>query len=339
VTVPAQDAPSGAAAIAAARPAAAEEAGRSFSVFGTSGTLIVTRPDALDAAHRLLSAELAAIDAACSRFRPDSELAQVNRAGGRVTKVSALFAEALQTALTAAALTDGDVDPTCGGSLVRLGNDRDLAEARADTGALTRAAAPAPEWRLVELDLEQQTVRIPAGVLLDLGATVKALAADRASARVAAAVGCGVLVNLGGDIAVAGRAPACGWVIEITDELAADQADRQQVRRALGQVVSIDSGGLATSRTASRGWRQGDEHQQYVIVPGYGRPAHGCWRKVSVAATTCVGANVASTAAIIRGERAVRWLDGNGVPARLVHSDGRVVTTSGWPADNRGERS
>jgi len=176
-------------------------------------------------------------------------------------------------------------------------------------------------------------------VLLDLGATVKALAADRAVARVAAAVGCGVMINLGGAIAVAGRAPAGGWVIEMNDELPADQADSTPTRRALGQVVSIDSGGLATSRATSRGWRRGDEHQQYVVVPGYGRPAHGCWRKVSVAATTCVGASVASTAAIIRGERAVRWLDGSGVPARLVRSDGQVVTTGGWPADNRGGRS
>ena len=49
----------------------------------------------------------------------------------------------------------------------------------------------------------------PGGVVLDLGATAKALAADRAArARVAAATGCGVLVNLGGDIA--DRGPAAG---------------------------------------------------------------------------------------------------------------------------------
>src|SRR5258708_35078213 len=104
-TVPARAATTGAVAIAAGRPATAEEAGRSFSAFGTFGSLVVTRPDALDAGDGLLSAELAAIDSACSRFRPDSELSGVNRAGGRVIKVSKLFAEALHTALTAAALT------------------------------------------------------------------------------------------------------------------------------------------------------------------------------------------------------------------------------------------
>jgi thiamine biosynthesis lipoprotein len=284
-----------------------------------------------------VSAELAAIDAACSRFRPDSELSLVNAAVGRVTKVSTLFAEALQTALTAAALTDGDVDPTCGGSLVRLGYDRDFAEVRADTSALTRTAAPAPGWRLVELDPERQTVRVPAGVLLDLGATAKALAADRAAALAAAAVGCGVLVNLGGDIALAGQAPIGGWRVRVSDELPADQADGARARRARWQVVSIDSGGLATSCTASRSWRRGEERLHHILMPGTGRPADGCWRTVSVAAATCVSANIASTAAIIRGEPAARWLDSLGLPARLVRGDGRVVRTGGWPADDPGE--
>jgi thiamine biosynthesis lipoprotein len=324
----------GTVAIAAGRPATAEEAGRSFTVFGTFGSLIVTRPDALDAAYELLSAEVAGIDAACSRFRPDSELSGVNRAGGRVTEVSSLFAEALETALTAAALTDGDVDPTCGGSLVRLGYDRDFAEVRADTSALTQAALPAPGWRLVRLDQKQRTVRMPAGVLLDLGATAKALAADRAAARIAAAIGCGVLVNLGGDIAVAGPAPGGGWRIEVSDDLPAGQAGGRPDRRARGPVVSIDSGGLATSCTASRDWRRGEARLHHIIVPGTGRPAHGCWRTVTVAAATCVDANTASTAAIIRGDRAVRWLARSSLPARLVRVDGRVVTTGGWPADD-----
>lgn len=333
----------GAAAISAGRPATAEVAGRSFPVFGTFGSLLVTRPDALDAAAKLLSEQTAAIDAACSRFRPDSEITLVNRAGGRAVEVSEVFASALRTALLAAAVTAGDVDPTCGGSLVRLGYDRDFAQVRADTTALTTAATAAPGWRQVELDLEQQTVRVPAGTLLDLGATAKALAADQAAALITAALGCGVLVNLGGDIAVAGRAPAGGWRIEVTDELPADQIDDGPAgppgsgqgpgRRARGQVISIDAGGLATSCTATRSWRRGAAQLHHIVVPGTGRPAGGCWRTVSVAAASCVDANTASTAAIIRGQRAAGWLDQLSLPARLVRLDGSVVTTGGWPAD------
>jgi thiamine biosynthesis lipoprotein len=54
---------------------------------------------------------------------------------------------------------------------------------------------------------------------------------------------------------------------------------------------------------------------------------------VSVAAASCVDANTASTASIIRGEQAPGWLSGLRLPARLVRHDGTVVTAGGWPAD------
>ena len=62
-----------------------------------------------------------------------------------------------------------------------------------------------PGWREVRLD--GRSLTLPAGVQLDLGATAKAWAADRSAARIAARAGSGVLVSLGGDIAVAGRRP------------------------------------------------------------------------------------------------------------------------------------
>jgi thiamine biosynthesis lipoprotein ApbE len=277
---------------------------------------------------------------ACSRFRSDSELWQVNHACGHPVGISPLLAQALATALTAARLTDGDVDPTCGQSLARLGYDRDFSQARRCTAVLAAPPAPAAGWQSVELDTERRTVRVPGTVMLDLGATAKALAADRAAARISAAVGCGVLVNLGGDIRVAGEPPAGGWLIGIADDLgrAADgaQARSAQARSARagpGQAVVIRDGGLATSSTRARAWQRGGTHLHHIIVPGTGLPADSCWRAVSVAAATCVDANTASTAAILRGERAVRWLDEQRLPARLVRHDGTTETTGGWPAD------
>ena len=55
----------------------------------------------------------------------------------------------------------------------------------------------------------------------------------------------------------------------------------------------------------------------HIIVPGTGLPADSCWRAVSVAAATCVDANTASTAAILRGERAA-GLAGRAAPARAA---------------------
>ncbi len=200
-------------------PVTPDLVGCGFGVFGTFGALLVTRQSALAQARRVLARELDAIDRACSRFRADSELTALNQAGGAQRAVSPLFAAALAVALRAAEATDGDVDPTCGRSLVSLGYDRDFAELAGCEQVPLPPPAPAAGWRCVQLDQAARTVRLPAGVELDLGATAKALAADRAATAVATATGAGVLVNLGGDIAVAGQPPDCGWRVQIADDL------------------------------------------------------------------------------------------------------------------------
>ena len=42
-------------------------------------------------------------------------------------------------------------------------------------------------------------------------------------------------------------------------------------------------------------------------------------------------ANIATTAALVRGAAALDWLDELGLPARLVEEDGRVRTVGDWP--------
>ena len=309
--------------------ASARIASQTSPAFGTFATLLTTDPAALGPAQALLTAELRAVDAACSRFRRDSELSRVNRARGRPVKISPLFTEAMAVALTAARLTAGDVDPTCGGPLARLGYDRDFEKIQ-QYAPLRQPVVPAPGWRSVVLDPVLREVQVPPGTVLDLGATAKALAADRAATRIAAELGCGVLVNLGGDIKVAGPAPAGGWRVGIADDVDVGGAGRGD---PASHAVMIQDGGLATSGTAVRSWRRGTARLHHIIVPGTGLPAQSCWRAASVAAATCVAANTASTAAIIRGERAAGWLAGLRLPARLVRHDGGVVTVAEWPAD------
>ena len=302
--------------------------------------MLVTRPKELQAAQRILSSELNAIDLACSRFRDDSELSELNRADGHPMAVSDLFANAIEVAIRAAVITDGAVDPTCGRSLTRLGYDRDYAKLAHDTSALTRPPAPAAGWRCVLYDPRKQTVRMPAGVMLDLGATAKALAADLAADAIWRQLGCGVLVNLGGDIATAGQAPAGGWRVGVDDGVTIVDPGPpddtglpagSSARRRESHVIAIEGGGVATSGTAFRSWRRGDEVLHHIVVPSTGRPADVYWAAVSVAAANCVDANIASTASIIRGRSAAAWLTGQSLPARLVRPDGLVVTTGGWP--------
>ena len=102
---------------------------------------------------------------------------------------------------------------------------------------------------------------------------------------------------------------------------------------APGQTIKIGGGGLATSSTAVRRWRRGGAQMHHIIDPLTGAPASTPWRTVSVAAENCADANIAATAAIVRGERAVQWLSGLGLPSRLVAQDGGVTTVGSWPAE------
>jgi thiamine biosynthesis lipoprotein ApbE len=339
-----------------------------WEALGASVVLRVTEPLWLPRASAILARELDAIDRACSRFRADSDLTRVNaHAGGRPVRVAPLLVEALLLALRAAELTDGDVDPTVGRALVLAGYDRDFSLLRQGAGALPAGVSPSEDprerveaWaaaeapsgdmhertpppattpspptliarrlsghRTVELDAALATVRIPSGIVLDLGATAKAWAADRGARAVWAAARCGVLVSVGGDIATAGPAPAGGWRIHVTD-------DHRSGPDAPGQTVAISDGGLATSSVAVRRWRHGEQTMHHIIDPSSGAPASGPWRTVSVAAADCADANIAATAALVRGERAPAWLDGLGLPARLLAHDGAVLRIGDWPLD------
>ena len=280
----------------------------------------------LDDARCMLEADLAEVDAACSRFRPDSELSGLPRDGRPVT-VSPVLAEAIGVALRAAALTEGDVDPTVGGALAALGYDRDFAQVPPEAPALEQrvTAGMIPGWRSVRLDGDVLT--LPPQASIDLGATAKAWAADRSAARIAGRLGQGVLVSLGGDIAVAGPPPAGGWTIRVQDVT----GDPDDDPNGPYSVVAISDGGLATSSTAVRRWRRGGSVLHHILDPRTGSPAGTTWRTVSVAAGTCADANAASTAAVIRGRQAPAWLARHGLAARLVDARGLVLTVGGWP--------
>jgi thiamine biosynthesis lipoprotein len=299
----------------------------SRQALGTTATICVSDERALGEAQALLERELAEIDRACSRFRPDSELARLNAAAGRLTPVGERLFVAIVVALQAAAATAGLVDPTVGRTLRLAGYDRTFELVRRrDADAFRVRFAAVPGWRRVEVDDERRTVRIPAGCELDLGATAKALTADRVARAAAATVGCGVLVALGGDVAVAGEPPSGGWPIRLADDHAA-------ALDGPGPVVSIRSGGLASSGTTVRRWRAGRTELHHIVDPRSGRPARGPWRTITVAARSCLDANVASTAAVVLGAAAAPWLSHRGLPARLVDRAGSPAYVAGWPEE------
>jgi FAD:protein FMN transferase len=296
-----------------------------FRALGTTAVVATTDREREGDAVAVVERELHAVDLACSRFRPDSELARVNRSCGERVRVSALLAGALHVGLSAAEVTGGLVDPTVGRTLRTAGYDRTFARVVArDSSTFGARFSVVPGWRVVELDEDALTVRVPAGVELDLGATAKALACDRAAAAAAAVAG-GALVALGGDIAVDGEVPDGGWPVRIADDHAAIEAP--------GPTVALSSGGLATSSTTVRRWRARGAELHHLIDPRNGRPAQSPWRTVSVAATSCVDANIASTASFFVDD-APTWLTNRRLPSRLVSIAGTRACVAGWPEDS-----
>jgi thiamine biosynthesis lipoprotein len=277
--------------------------------WSTDMHIVVTEPASLRRARFEVDAELDAVERAASRFRPDSEVMALATSDGRPTRISETLAVLLAAALTAARDTEGDVDPTVGAAVVALEGG-----GRAALSTITPAC-----WSMIALD--DRVVTVPPGVLLDLGATAKAVAADRCADRVHEVTGSGVLINLGGDIATAGPAPDGGWQVLVHD------ADGDP-----DSAVALPSGtALATSSTLRRTWRRNDAVLHHILDPRTGRSADPVWRTVSVAAQTCWAANTVSTAAIVRGWAALTWIAALGMSARLVDSECVEHTIGTWP--------
>jgi thiamine biosynthesis lipoprotein len=280
--------------------------------------LVVDDDRALRHAAGDLHALLKRVDEAASRFRANSALSRANAHAGRPVPVPRLLVDLVAAALQIAEHTGGAVDPTVGRAMAALGYDRDISAVADDGAAITPAVAPRT-WRDVRLDRSAGLLTVPAGTALDLGATAKAYTADLAAATLARRYDTAVLVELGGDVAVAGER-VDGWCIDV--------AEREG---GTGQLVLVRDGGLTTSTTTVRRWQRGGRPVHHIVDPRTGAPADGPWRTATVAASDALHANAASTAAIVLGARAESWLDEHGYAARLIAHDGSLHTTAGWP--------
>jgi thiamine biosynthesis lipoprotein len=260
---------------------------------------------------------------AASRFRPDSEVSRCNARAGTVTPVSPLLMELVRTALDAARETGGAADPTVGAHLVASGYDRDIRQVRSRNGLFVVSddphVRPLPSWSTVQVDPDLRLVGVPRGLALDLGATAKAWTADRAAALLHRQIGGPVMVEIGGDIAVAG-ADDDPFPVKVAER----EADA-------GETVELAHGGMTTSSTLVRRWRSDQDEMHHIIDPATGRPSRGLWRTATVWAPSAVAANTASTAALVMSDRAIGWLAAHTPVARLVDLDGYVHRLAGWP--------
>ena len=250
----------------------------------------------------LVRALFEARDARFSRFRPSSELSRVNELPLGLTLVSEEFASMLSLSLDAARATDGLVTPAVGSAILAAGYDRDFDRLPQDVGAVVPAAVPS--WHSISLQggglLRTETVQ------LDLNGVVKGKTVDDA-------------------LEIAGS----GWV-----SAGGDIAALEPVVVGLpgGDTIALHGGGLATSSVAKRRWLAAGRPQNHLIDPRTGRPTTSRWRDVTVAASTCLIADVAAKAALLLGAAGPAWLDERNLAGRFVSHEGAVTLNETWSA-------
>jgi len=262
--------------------------------FRAMGTAVVLTDGApLDAVHALFDER----DRRFSRFIPSSELNRVNACPLGATVVSEELASMLSLSLDAARVTAGLVTPAVGDALIAAGYDRDFS--LLPRSGVTRQ--PAAVASLDTLVLRGRMLLRTEPVVLDLNGVVKGKTVDDALDL----LGDG-WVSAGGDIATS---------VPLVVGLPA------------GGAVTLDRGGLATSSVSRRRWGDGQHH---LIDPATGAPSASPWRDVSVAAATCVGADVAAKAALLLGAAGPSWLDRRGLAGRFVDHAGEVTVNHTW---------
>ena len=260
-------------------------------------------------------AEVERLEQRYSRYRGDSFLSEINRVAetGGTLAVDPETASLLDYAATCFAESEGLFDITSG-ILRRAWSFNDSKEKRIPEPAeiaplLDRVGFTKLVWRSPVLEFPV------AGLELDFGGIVKEYAADRVAALLQGAGAPHALVNLGGDIRVAGpRADGRAWQVGIRHPRRPD---------ALLRSVPLSEGALSTSGDYERCIEIDGVRYGHVLDPRTGWPVR-FMASASVVGPLCVVAGSASTIALLMGEDGADWLERLGLPSLWVDVEGRV---------------
>jgi thiamine biosynthesis lipoprotein len=286
-----------------------------FPSMGSTASVVVDGPPRLLARAR---AELERLERAWSRFMHGSEITRLNSAGGLTMTVSEDTVTLIRAMVDAWRATDGAFDPTMLAALVHLGYD----QSRTDTAKTTRVA-PVTAWRdspdLIVIDDGRRTVQLPPRMAIDPGGIGKGLAADIVADLMITDGAAGALVDVGGDIAVRGSAPAVdGWHIAVGDDD--------------GEHIRLATGGVATSGTELHSWVDSTgEPVHHLLDPGRMAPVVSPLREVTVIAGTATWAEAWTKAVMMSPVAAVMTrLDRMKLAVRVRLDDGSIERNHTW---------
>ncbi len=263
-----------------------------------------------------------------SRFRDDSEISRLNQLAGLALGVSPETVALVQRSIDGGRITRGAFDPTVLGDVVRAGYDRTFDELSETSGGGRSDLHLG--WDGIEVDPAASTVRLPRGVGFDPGGVGKGFAADLVVAELLSLGATGACANLGGDLRVAGDAPAAGaWSIAV----------QHPYRDEPAAIVGLGSGAVATSMRTRRTWGPAGDLRHHLIDPATGLPARTGIASATVIAAEGWQAEVLSKAAFLSGAiDGLALVESLGADGLVVDDRGDVHLTSGfWRFTGQGD--
>jgi thiamine biosynthesis lipoprotein len=255
-----------------------------------------------------------------SRFLDSSEISGLNRAAGAARRCSPDTIALVEGLVGAWHATDGSFDPTLLGSLVELGYAASRDDATHRT-SLAPSVAPSGNPAGILVDAAAGVVQLPVGTSLDPGGLGKGLAADIIVGELLAGGATGALVEIGGDLRVAGHPPdGSGWCISIDHPLGGDR-----------ELVEVHDGGVATSTSRIRCWLAHGALHHHLLNPSTKRSTDDGVVGCTVIAGTAAWAEAFTKVAFVRGvDAAIEAYESHGLAARLVTDVGGVRSTTAW---------
>ena len=246
------------------------------------------------------SGEARRIDRKYSRYRNDSVVARINASGGKRMRLDDETARLLDYGAALWKLSEGRFDLTSG--LLRYAWSFDEGPVKADVSRIPELMQRVG-WQRVAW--ERPYLALPAGMEIDLGGIGKEYAVDLVADYAASRTEAPVLVNFGGDLRCTGKPPRAGaWRVGIESLAKAGEPARR---------LELKAGALATSGDAKRHIEIDGIRYGHIFDARTGWPTPGAPRSVTVAADTCSQAGSYSTLAMLQGENAEAFLDGEGV--------------------------
>jgi len=260
--------------------------------FGTTWH-VTWRGPAVPEVEAAVVATLARVDERMSSWREDSELSEIRRSDGPVV-VSEETAEVVQAALELASATDGAFDPTVE-PLMRLWGFRGGRLEHAPDDAAIEAARARVGFHRVEVFRHGGVPLVQGdGTALDLSAIAKGHAVDAIALSLSRLGAADHLVEVGGEVRVAGRGPSGPW------RLAVDAPDPTKgPGEEAAATLSLTNISVASSGDYRTVYEVDGQRVAHTMDPRTGRPVVSSVLGTTVVAPDCRAADGWATALMV----------------------------------------